>query len=283
MNAAFQFLAAPTAGTQIVRIVGDRGAWLAADARIAAVVLRQVADLVCGGVFPDLAPSPIGERANFGQRLAGGQAVKFRLLQVFARGRLFAAQSGEPCFVRAQRVQERIDLAELAAFRGIVAIHDAKSGFLRGDRLFWNGVDQVEIPFTRNRVAEFVCFGEVISRFEKKHRNRWDTFAEKMQDDHVFGLEAACEASAVRIGAGERLVDNFLSGAPVGHREVPDGRLQLLFAGRLERRKGADVLIEALSGLDSEVDWYLPSRLDDGYACRWAPSSACARAGPASW
>ena len=110
-------------------------------------------------------------------------------------------------------MQERIDFAELAAFRGIIAIQDAKSGFLRGDRLFWNGVDQVEIPFTRNRVAEFVCFGEVISRFEKKHRNRWDTFAEKMQDDHVFGLEAACEASAVRIGAGERLVDNFLSGA----------------------------------------------------------------------
>ncbi len=33
-----------------------------------------------------------------------------------------------------------------------------------------------------------------------------------MQDDHVFRLEAAREASAVRIGAGERLVDHFLGG-----------------------------------------------------------------------
>lgn len=51
--------------------------------------------------------------------------------------------------------------------------------------------------------------------------------------------------------------DNFLRGAPTAPREVPEGTLQLLFAGRLERRKGADVLVEALSSLGREVDWKL--------------------------
>jgi glycosyltransferase involved in cell wall biosynthesis len=50
--------------------------------------------------------------------------------------------------------------------------------------------------------------------------------------------------------------DNFLSGASQERRAATRGRLQLLFAGRLERRKGADVLIEAMAALD-DVDWEL--------------------------
>jgi glycosyltransferase involved in cell wall biosynthesis len=51
--------------------------------------------------------------------------------------------------------------------------------------------------------------------------------------------------------------DNFRDGKQVSPREVSEGRLRLLFAGRLEERKGADVLVEALSSIDRAVDWEL--------------------------
>jgi glycosyltransferase involved in cell wall biosynthesis len=51
--------------------------------------------------------------------------------------------------------------------------------------------------------------------------------------------------------------DNFLEGGRIAPREIPEGTLRLLFAGRLEQRKGADVLVEALSSLDGTVDWEL--------------------------
>jgi glycosyltransferase involved in cell wall biosynthesis len=50
--------------------------------------------------------------------------------------------------------------------------------------------------------------------------------------------------------------DNFLREVPTRRREVSNGTLRLLFAGRLERRKGADVLIEALREL-RDTDWQL--------------------------
>lgn len=50
--------------------------------------------------------------------------------------------------------------------------------------------------------------------------------------------------------------DNFVAGMSPPAREPADGPLRMLFAGRYQRRKGADVIVEALSGLDS-VDWRL--------------------------
>jgi glycosyltransferase involved in cell wall biosynthesis len=50
--------------------------------------------------------------------------------------------------------------------------------------------------------------------------------------------------------------DNFIREASTKPRDVPRGPLGLLFAGRFERRKGAEILIEALRGLN-EVDWEL--------------------------
>ncbi len=50
--------------------------------------------------------------------------------------------------------------------------------------------------------------------------------------------------------------NNFLAAVGEVRREPPTGRLRMLFAGRFERRKGVDVLVEALSGLGS-VDWEL--------------------------
>jgi glycosyltransferase involved in cell wall biosynthesis len=50
--------------------------------------------------------------------------------------------------------------------------------------------------------------------------------------------------------------DNFLHSVDVSPRKPQNGPLGLLFAGLLDRRKGAEELIEALIGL-SDVDWEL--------------------------
>ena len=50
--------------------------------------------------------------------------------------------------------------------------------------------------------------------------------------------------------------NNFLGAVGDVRREPASGRLRMLFAGRFERRKGVDVLVEALAELDS-VDWEL--------------------------
>jgi glycosyltransferase involved in cell wall biosynthesis len=50
--------------------------------------------------------------------------------------------------------------------------------------------------------------------------------------------------------------DNFRPEGPMQRAPATDGKLQLLFAGRLEKRKGAEVLVEALSDL-GDVDWEL--------------------------
>ena len=50
--------------------------------------------------------------------------------------------------------------------------------------------------------------------------------------------------------------DNFLN-ADAKAPEVPDGRHRLLFAGRLETLKGADVLLAALDGVGTQLDWEL--------------------------
>jgi len=51
--------------------------------------------------------------------------------------------------------------------------------------------------------------------------------------------------------------DNFLRGEPPPRREPAEGKLTLLFAGRLERRKGADVLVESLRAIGDAIDWEL--------------------------
>jgi glycosyltransferase involved in cell wall biosynthesis len=51
--------------------------------------------------------------------------------------------------------------------------------------------------------------------------------------------------------------DNFVGTHAAQSRPVPEGRLKLLFAGRLERRKGADVLAAGLASLASEIEWEL--------------------------
>jgi glycosyltransferase involved in cell wall biosynthesis len=51
--------------------------------------------------------------------------------------------------------------------------------------------------------------------------------------------------------------DNFLRGGSIARRSPASGPLRMLFAGRLEPRKGVDTMVDALQRLDAEVDWEL--------------------------
>src|ERR1700730_5909733 len=130
MDSAFHLRSAPAARARVVRIVWNCGARLAPDAQIALIVLRQIADLVLGGIVPHLAPGPICEEAHFQKFFPARQAVFFYLSEILARGRLLAPQPREPELVRLQSLEQRLYFAQLTASARITAIQDPGFRFL---------------------------------------------------------------------------------------------------------------------------------------------------------
>ena len=52
---------------------------------------------------------------------------------------------------------------------------------------------------------------------------------------------------------------------------------------RRRRHRSTAILVRALRTLGADVDWYLPSRIDDGYGLAARRSSGWPRAGPTCW
>ena len=69
-------------------------------------------------------------------------------------------------------------------------------------------------------------------------------------------LEAGWDADRIRV-IYLGVDDNFMRGATDAAPDPAGGPLQMLFAGRFQRDKGAEILIEALSSLGPETDWEL--------------------------
>ena len=86
MDAAFEFLPAPSAGHRIVRVARYRRARLAADAQVSFIVLRQVAEAIRAHLASHSPPVPVREQAHFQQRFAARQAMLLRLLEILSRG-----------------------------------------------------------------------------------------------------------------------------------------------------------------------------------------------------
>src|SRR5260370_25002205 len=142
MNAAFELGSAPAPGSRVVWINRQRSARLASDAEIAFVVLREVADAIRVRVIPNLLPIPVREEAHLPKRFAGGETVKLQLLEIPARRRLFAPQTGEPDIEWFQSPEERIDFAQLAAACEIGPVKNPECRLLFGNRLPWADVDE---------------------------------------------------------------------------------------------------------------------------------------------
>src|SRR3989475_6422066 len=99
--------AGPAPGPRILAGLHRAGAVGAADARIVLVMERVVGDLVQLDVGPDVLPLPFGERVELDQFEL---RVPFDQLGARARGRLLAADAGDPGFVAFQGSRQRLPL-----------------------------------------------------------------------------------------------------------------------------------------------------------------------------
>src|ERR1700686_871597 len=117
VNPAFELVrAGPAAGALLLARRGRPGARNAADRAVAGLVQRVEGDLVDLGVGPAPPLVPVGERVQL------PDAVALRPLQLRggrAARRLVAPDSGDPPLVGPKRLEQRLDLADVAAAIGI--------------------------------------------------------------------------------------------------------------------------------------------------------------------
>src|SRR5438094_9346273 len=113
VNATFELVrAGPAAGALLLVGRGRSGAGNAADRAIARLVQRVVRNLVDLDVGPDALLVPVRERV----KLPDAVAVRpLRLRSRRAARRLVAADAGDPAVIRAERFQQGLDLADVAA------------------------------------------------------------------------------------------------------------------------------------------------------------------------
>src|SRR5881392_2105060 len=117
MNAALELVGAGPAACALLLVgCGGPGTGDAADRPVAGLVQRVVRDLVDLDVGPDALLVPVGERVEL------PDVVAVRPLQLRGPGaarRLVAADPGDPGVVRLERLEQRLDLADVAAAVGV--------------------------------------------------------------------------------------------------------------------------------------------------------------------
>src|SRR5436309_7397852 len=117
MNPALELVGTGPSARALLFVLGDRpGAGNAADRAVTRLVERVVGNLVDGDVRPDALLVPVRERVHL------PDAVALRPLDLRGLGaarRLVAPDAGDPGVVRLERLQQRLDLADVAAAVGI--------------------------------------------------------------------------------------------------------------------------------------------------------------------
>ena len=121
------------------------------------------------------------------------------LLEMSARGRLLAPQTGEPNLEWLERLHQRFDFAQLAALRRFLAIENPQFAFLLRDGLLRNRIYEIQVPFGGDLVAKLVGFGKVVTGFQEQNGNSWKMISQEVEHDHVFSLKAAGYAGRRRL------------------------------------------------------------------------------------
>src|SRR5206468_2975791 len=117
MDATLEFVRArPAAGPLL--LVGTRRplARDAPDRAVTRVVEGVVRNVVRHDVRPDVFLAPVGQRLDLPDAVPVGA---LDLPRARPRGRLVAADAGDPCIVRVERPDQRLDLPDVAAAVGI--------------------------------------------------------------------------------------------------------------------------------------------------------------------
>src|SRR5437588_8107202 len=113
VDAAFELVGAgPAAGALLLVRRGRPGAGDAADRAVAGLVQRVVGNLVDLDVGPDALLVPVRERVELPDPVA---VRPLELRSRRAARRLVAADAGDPAVIRPQRLQQGLDLADVAA------------------------------------------------------------------------------------------------------------------------------------------------------------------------
>src|SRR3989442_1735312 len=117
MNAALELVrAGPPAGALLLVGTGRPGARNATDRPVPHVVERVVRNFVVTDVTPDIGFCPLGKRLNLPDAVPLGA---LDLPRAGPRRGLLAPNSGHPRGVRAQHLDQRLDLADVAAPVGV--------------------------------------------------------------------------------------------------------------------------------------------------------------------
>src|ERR1035437_4381429 len=194
VNAAFDFAACPTSGTRIVGIQWKRSTWLAAYGGIAAFIERQQRNRKFLAGIPDIARGPRSEGSKFQHLLAAGESEHRGLFESGAALCLLAPQARNPNTISGDFLEERLNLAQLAALVGSGLIKKAVLRLLFGHGLFGEKVDKVQLPPADHTIPIGVGFLEVVARIEKQNGNPRIELDGQLRQQNVFGLKAACEA-----------------------------------------------------------------------------------------
>src|SRR6266542_3066071 len=195
MDAALELVGAGPAARALL-LVGSRRprAGNAADRAVADVVRRVVGNLVDGDVGPDAFLVPVCERVHLPDAVALGP---LHLRRLRTARRLAAADAGDPGAVRREGVEQRLDLADVAAAVRI-ALPEVRSLLLvlLGDREhMWR--DQVEPVALDERVARLVRLAEEELRVELDHRNVERELADHVHEHRRLLLPRARETELV--------------------------------------------------------------------------------------
>src|SRR6266508_3847269 len=244
-------------------LVGPRRARAgdAADRAVAGLVQRVVRDVVRLDVAPDLLLAPVRERRDLPDAVTIGA---LDLAGVGTRGRLVAADAGDPGVVGLERLDERLDLADVAAAVG-VPLPKVRALLLvllgDGDDL---GPDQLEPVALDDPLPRLVGLLEEEVRVELD-----DVHLEPELHDHVdqhgrLLLPGAGEAEAV---AEVDPVDDFVDEASshLAGRSKDAGRATLPRFGDDLPGAGVELVLHPLDPLVGGVDDVGVLRADLGH------------------
>ena len=141
--------------------------------------------------MPDIARRPVRKGAELAHdhiRLHGKVVDYF---QLGTAARLLAAQAGKPHLVPGNGFEEWLYFAKAAAAVRLGNVEFAEDGLLLGDGLPGQQIMQIDAPIPGDAIAIFVGLLKVVAGVKEEHRDFRLAFTHKIQQQHIFSLEAA--------------------------------------------------------------------------------------------
>src|SRR5882757_5858655 len=129
--------------------------------------------------------------------LATRQGKLRNLFQGGAATSLLPPKPRKPDLVLPHGFKQRLHFAQPAAAVRSDLVQQAMLGLLLGDSLLRQQIGQVQLPLQRNAIAIGIRLGKVVAGIEEQHRNAGTQLHRQLQQQHILGLKAACQANII--------------------------------------------------------------------------------------